>query len=322
VRDNGAPPLTDTDTFNLTVREANARPVLAPIANATVKEGALLTILAMATDSDVPLNQLRFALGAGAPAGAAIDATSGVFTWRPREFQGPSSNQLSIVVTDNGVPPRSDSREFTVIVRDALSDFRLAVGSTDVTAGQGKTVSLHLVSGTELSQLEFRLDSPSSVLTNLRLNPLAPEIDSAVLLPQGNGVYAATFFVAAGSVLDGDRDIAQIGFDTVAGRSEVAPLLPRGVTALGEDGLTTFRGAGDGGRVFVVFEAPLLFPQPGPAVTIYGRPGKTYSLQAADDLDDPIQWQELKRVKLEGTSLKENLPQGGLERFLRAREVP
>ncbi|HEY1172625.1 MAG TPA: putative Ig domain-containing protein, partial [Verrucomicrobiae bacterium] len=121
VADNGTPIRRDTNTFIVTVLETNAVPVLALIANQTVAEGQLLTVNASATDADLPANALLFSLGAGAPSGVAIDANSGVITWTPTEAQGPSTNVLSVIVTDNGTPSLSATQSFTVVVLEVNS---------------------------------------------------------------------------------------------------------------------------------------------------------------------------------------------------------
>jgi hypothetical protein len=58
-----------------------------------------------------------FSLLPGAPSGAAINAGSGLFTWTPNAAQAPSTNSISVRVTDNGVPPLSATRAFIVTVR-------------------------------------------------------------------------------------------------------------------------------------------------------------------------------------------------------------
>src|SRR5205814_2845720 len=116
VTDSGYPSLSATNHFIITVNEVNSAPVLAPIADRTINEETLLTFTNSATDSDLPINSLTFRLGDGAPAGAAVDAASGVFTWTPTEAQGASNYVISVIVTDNGVPPLSDSKTFHVQV--------------------------------------------------------------------------------------------------------------------------------------------------------------------------------------------------------------
>ncbi len=54
----------------------------------------------------------------GAPAGATIDA-QGVIAWTPTEAEGPSTNLVTVVVTDDGSPALSASNIFTVVVSEA-----------------------------------------------------------------------------------------------------------------------------------------------------------------------------------------------------------
>ncbi len=83
--------------------------------NLTVNTGSTLSLQCSATDSDTPAQSLTFSLGAGAPTNAAIDST-GLFTWTPTGSQGPSTNVITIRVTDNGPGNLSASQNITVIV--------------------------------------------------------------------------------------------------------------------------------------------------------------------------------------------------------------
>src|SRR5206468_2642356 len=98
VTDNGSPSMSAAETINIVVNEVNAPPVLTPIGNKSVVEGNLLRFTVTATDSDVPTNSLTFTLDAGAPSGANVHPTTGVFTWTPTEAQGPSTNPVAIRV--------------------------------------------------------------------------------------------------------------------------------------------------------------------------------------------------------------------------------
>ena len=116
VTDNGSPPLSATQTFHITVCEVNQPPVVATITSKSVQEGHPLTFTAAATDSDLPANTLSFSLDPGAPAGAAINPSTGVFAWTPTTQQGPGIYTLTVSATDNGSPPLSGSTSFTVSV--------------------------------------------------------------------------------------------------------------------------------------------------------------------------------------------------------------
>jgi hypothetical protein len=98
----------------------NNAPTLAPIADGIADEGKLFQVKASASDSDVPAQTLRFSLGSNAPAGAAIDVSTGAFSWTPASSQAPSANRVTIVVTDNGNPPLSASQTFGVLVREGF----------------------------------------------------------------------------------------------------------------------------------------------------------------------------------------------------------
>ena len=99
----------------ITGSSVNHPPVLAPIADQTVDEGTNLTVQASATDPDA--NQtITYSLAAGAPSGASIGPQSGLFTWTPNAYSGSGTYSITVVATDNGSPPLSDSTSFTVNV--------------------------------------------------------------------------------------------------------------------------------------------------------------------------------------------------------------
>ncbi len=102
----------DTGLDLLTVH-LNHPPTLAPIPTQTVNEGSLLTFTASATDPDDG-QTLTYTLDPGAPAGAAIDPSTGVFTYTPDD--GPATYQVTVRVTDNGLPALHDTQTFTVTV--------------------------------------------------------------------------------------------------------------------------------------------------------------------------------------------------------------
>lgn len=94
---------------------ANTSPVLSPVSNRTLTAGQWLLITNTATDAEVPAQTLTFALPI-APAGAILNSSNGVLSWRPSIPQAPSSNPFTITVTDNGTPSLSATQSFTVTV--------------------------------------------------------------------------------------------------------------------------------------------------------------------------------------------------------------
>jgi hypothetical protein len=125
VTDNGSPNLSDTKSFTVTVNEVNRPPVLATIANQAVNEGSALSVAVTATDPDLPANTLTFSLGPSAPVGASIDPSTGLFTWTPTAGQAPSTNLITVKVTDNG--SLSDQKNFTVVVTPPTEGLALRI---------------------------------------------------------------------------------------------------------------------------------------------------------------------------------------------------
>jgi hypothetical protein len=61
-----------------------------------------------------------------------------VFTWTPGEGQGPSTNTITVRVTDNGASPLSATRDFKVFVTEQNSAPLLAT-IADQTINEGGT---------------------------------------------------------------------------------------------------------------------------------------------------------------------------------------
>ncbi|WP_082893819.1 tandem-95 repeat protein [Rufibacter ruber] len=109
--------LADEATVTLQVTEVNVAPVLAAIQNQVTDEEKPFTFTASATDVDVPAQSLRFTLLNG-PAGATINAQTGVFSWFPTEEQGPKVYSMTVQVSDTGTPALVDEQTFTITVNE------------------------------------------------------------------------------------------------------------------------------------------------------------------------------------------------------------
>src|SRR5437762_1536438 len=82
-------------------------------------------------------------------------------TWTPTEAQGPSTNLITVRVSDNGAPQSSDTRSFTVVVPEANSAPVLTV-PTDRTVTELSTLTVtNTASDTDLpaNTLTFSLVS-------------------------------------------------------------------------------------------------------------------------------------------------------------------
>ena len=132
VTDDGVPALSATNSFEVIVDEVNSAPAFdATPSDVTIDELTLLSVANAASDGDSPANGLSYQL-LGAPAGAAIDA-AGQITWTPTEGQGPSTNVITTVVTDDGVPALSATNSFEVIVDEVNTAPAFDATPADVT---------------------------------------------------------------------------------------------------------------------------------------------------------------------------------------------
>ncbi|WP_146216155.1 putative Ig domain-containing protein, partial [Nitrospira lenta] len=161
--------VTTSEVVTITVAEVNVAPVWGMITDKMVNEGSLLTFTAAATDADVPAQFVTYSLAAGAPAGAAIDATTGVFSWTPTEAQGPNVYTLTVNATDGIV---TVGQAFTITVNEVnVAPVLNAIGS--------KTVN-------ELTELRFTVSGSDSDA------PAQPLVYSASGLPAGASFNVAT----------------------------------------------------------------------------------------------------------------------------------
>ncbi|HEY3857391.1 MAG TPA: putative Ig domain-containing protein [Verrucomicrobiae bacterium] len=139
--------LSVTNSFTVTVNEVNSAPVLAAIPGQSAHLGILFTYQAAATDSDIPTNTLTFSLDT-APSNMTINASSGLISWTPAASQT-ASYPVTVRVTDNGVPPLSDSQSFQITVAGhapTLSIAPFAGGLMQITV-TGDTGFSYLIQG-------------------------------------------------------------------------------------------------------------------------------------------------------------------------------
>jgi hypothetical protein len=158
--DDGVPPLSATNSFTVTVLEVNSPPNLNAQPDLTINELSQLTVTNTATDADLPANVLSYLL-VNSPAGASINS-SGIITWTPSEAQGPSTNVITTVVTDDGVPPLSATNTFTVVVLEANRAPVLPVQSNRTISAGNTLVVTNTATDSDLppNTLSYTLLSP------------------------------------------------------------------------------------------------------------------------------------------------------------------
>lgn len=294
VRDSGVPPLRATNIAQITVREVNTPPTLAPVAGATLLEGQQFSVQLVATDDDVPAQTVGYAFVGTPPAGMTLNAT-GLLRWRPTEFQGGRSYPVTVAARDNGTPALSATRTFTLVVRDSVGDFALRLGRTNVLrGGAAAEVPVEVESGQELTALRFDLVVPPSDLSGLNLLPFAPEVGGVTLRPGAGGRSTLELSAAVGASFAGRMDLARLGFQAPAGAdSSALNLVPESVVATRPDGSTILNPRLKPGRVFIVGERPLVDLEgegAGRKAVVYGRPGVRYRVESSPVYGPAAAW--------------------------------
>jgi hypothetical protein len=327
VTDNGFPPLSATSLVTVVVREINTAPSLAPISNLVVNEGALILITNVVVDPDLPRNPLTFTLGSGAPQGATINSV-GVFRWQPNDTQGPSTNRLSVMVNDNGVPPLSATQQFTIVVRDVRNEVVIVAGRTNVMVGESNFVPIILQSILDLTEVSVTLDTVENRLGSLGLSTPGNGVISLALLPQGGGRYVAQFTMDPAQSITGPRVIAHLDFvATLNIHSAIVPLtLSKPVARRTDGGLG--RATTRSGRVIVVGSEPVLDMESvananqvvSPWLVVYGHPGVQCVVLGKPDVDT-TQWEEQKRFLITDRIMRMPAPLAGQWAFFKAYEI-
>ncbi len=162
-----------------TVNLVNTAPVLATVPGVTIDEGETLALTLSAADADVPANNLTVSLAPGAPQGITINPNSGVISWATGEAHGPSTNVVTVRVTDNGVPSLTTSTQITIVVKE-LNASPVLASIRDIVANEGHTVTV--------TNRAADSDLPAQQLT-FGLGPGAPQ---GAFIDPGTGLFTWT----------------------------------------------------------------------------------------------------------------------------------
>ena len=180
VTDNGWTNKSDTETFTILVAEVNEEPFIAPVGDVRVGPGSQLVLGLSAQDEDIPANALTFSLDAGFPAGASV-TPGGQFFWEPSDAQHSTTNTITVRVTDDGVPAKSGTESFVVVVGGLAEWFDAELAGRPGT--NGVTILWSAVSG-ELYRVDYKHNMLDSTWSNLppdirATNAVAFTVDTA-----------------------------------------------------------------------------------------------------------------------------------------------
>ena len=110
---------------------SNSPPIIQPIPDQVRDPGVTLTVTNVATDPDAG-EQLAFSLLQG-PTGSTLNASNGVFSWRPPVSSANTTNSVKVRVSDNGTPVLSATNSFRVLVNPLAA---ASLSSIGLNAGQ------------------------------------------------------------------------------------------------------------------------------------------------------------------------------------------
>lgn len=323
VTDNGIPSLSATASVTVVVNEINQSPVLDPVATRIINKGIVTTIPFTARDPDLPANRLTFALGAGAPVGASIDPTNGVFSWRPGNNLPNSTNRITVTVTDSGTPSRSASQTLTLILRNRSADFTVAVGSTNVFAGESNAVPVRLTTGVELRDLAVVVNRSGGRLDGLSLGTFAPEVTSALLETVSSNASRLRFQFD-GLIAASNHPLANLRFVAPTnGPSTIVGLTPTNAVATDYAGVTLNRAGSSAGMVVIVGREPVLLARltPERSLRLYGRPGVNYTIESKPGFSVPAPWERWTQLVLTDRFADINVSESAPYAVFRAAEA-
>ncbi|MGC8989657.1 MAG: hypothetical protein ACP5MD_06005, partial [Verrucomicrobiia bacterium] len=238
-----------------------------------------------------------------------VNPTTGLFTWRPNEFQGGTNYLISVIVTDDGSPALSATNSFTVTVLDTRPDFLIQMGTTAVPTNGAGLLPISLQSGAPFNQINLALRVSGDRLTDLYLTNLAAQVGPAALVPMGSNKYGVQFTSRAGQLIQGDFTLARLGFRDVSNvHSAVAIVEGVSLAGVRTDGITA-KGRAGTGRVIIVGTEPILdvkLANSQVALTLYALPGAPYTIEKNNSIDTTGGW--LPDNTVTPTDLQTDLP--------------
>ncbi len=158
------------------VAVTNSPPILGAVAPQTINAGATLSLTNNVTDTNLPPPTLTFNL-LNPPAGATVNPTNGIFSWRPLVSQANTINTITVTVGDNYQPPAMATNIFTVTVNPISQP---TLGSAAVVGGHmtfiasgpnGPDYSLLVSTNLRNWQLLYKSNSPALPVTLMDTNP-------------------------------------------------------------------------------------------------------------------------------------------------------
>ncbi len=208
--------VSNVGVVTVTVTAVNDAPQIDTIAAQNADEQSAVTFTATASDpNDSPPDALTFSLQ-NAPSGASIDPVTGEFSWTPTETQGPGIYTPTVVVTDDGLPPLSDTATVVITVTEVNTAPVLApIGDFSVDVADTLTFTAHATDADDpANALTFSLQNAPS---GASIDPVTGEFSWTPNAAHGGQTYTVTVMVSDdGSPVMTDTEITHITVVNVA----------------------------------------------------------------------------------------------------------
>lgn len=303
VTDSGVPALSATQAVTIVVNEVNLPPVVAPVTPKTAVVGRSLFVTNSATDPDLPANRLTFSLGAGAPRGARIDPTNGIFSWTPTPEYASTTVPITVRVSDDGLPSLLASTTFEVLLGDFMG---FEIGSAVVSTNESGSIPIRLTGTARTTNATAIITFGAPVLASASVSAVPGSIQGATLTPLGGNSYALRLVPVDGGIVGSTNPVAQLQFTTTnAGPSAFVPVAVSAVTGTRNTGSAVDAVGSTDGRLVFINREPLmeLLRVPSDAITLYGRAGTGYEIQRGTNLLGG-DWQRVSRIPLTNRTTK------------------
>lgn len=114
--------------FKLSLTDINKPPVITVPESLVATLGQAITTKLAATDPETPVEELKFTLADGAPAGATFNAETKELTFTPPATGEPGEVTINVTVTDAGSPAQTATAAIKVTVQDDKAQFTFMEG--------------------------------------------------------------------------------------------------------------------------------------------------------------------------------------------------
>ena len=244
------------------------------------------------TDLNTPPLNLVYSLAPGAPVGAAINTSNGVFRWTPTRAQAGTTNPITIRAVDSSRSFLSNSISFTVFVNDFIE---ITSTNAALLAGSSGSVPIDINSSAKLLSLQSIFQLDTTRLSNLTVEALAPAQATVALAMMDPNTASITFTPGAGLFLQNTQHLARLRFTAVTNQSSA--FVPLHFVGLAETRATP--GApptllATDARIAIVGATPLveaIRSSTGQrSLNVYGIPGTTNAILQTTNITDPGAW--------------------------------